>query len=270
MREKIYLSDDKKATLELVTMPLFEERSPWQNKKKPGLIVVPGGSYLYCSDREGYPVALEFLAKGYQTFILNYHIGDESDYPTPFEDLSKAVKYVKDNSTELGVDKENITLIGFSAGGHLVGTYGALIDNETFQKDMSMSKEQLDVKNLVLGYPAINLKPIVDVITEYEAYDKVGKLFTNYDKLKDGYEMAHKDMPRTFVFHALDDSVVPAWHTVDYVKHLVELGVDVEFYLSSIGDHGFSTGDDLSNYGREIKKRANSWVDLVVKWIDNI
>jgi len=269
MGEKVFLSEDKKATLEIVTMPVYEEKNPWQDKRKPALIVVPGGSYLYCSDREGYPVAVEFLARGYQCFILNYHIGDESDYPRPFEDLSKAVKYVKEHADKFGIDKDNINLIGFSAGGHLVGTYAALIDEEAFQLDMAMTKEQLAVQNVVLGYPAIHLRPIVDAITEHEAYDKVGKLFTNYNEIKDGFEMAHKDMPRTFVFHALDDSLVPAWHSVDYVKRLVELGVDVEFYLSSIGGHGYSTGDELSNYGRDLKKRTNNWVELVHKWIEN-
>lgn len=182
-------------------------------------------------------------------------------------DLSKAIKYVKDNNQVLGIDPDNISLIGFSAGGHLVGTYGALIDSEKFQLDMDMSKEDLAVKNIVLGYPAIYLEPIVEDLALNNNLDKVGKMFTSYQKYKDGYEMAHKGMPRTFVFQAIDDPLVPAIATLEYVKRLVELGVDVEFYMSNVGGHGFSTGDDLSNFSRNVSHRAHNWVDLVDRWI---
>lgn len=263
----IYLSEDKLAKLTLLTMPVYEEKSPWLNKKKPAIIIVPGGSYMYCSDREGLPVAFKFLAKGYQTFVLNYHVKDMSDYPTPFKDLANAVKHVKDNAQAYGIDPEEISLLGFSAGGHLVGTYGALIDNEEFQKEMDMNAQTLRVKNLILGYPAIHLKPVVDAVIHLNQLDKVGELFKTYREIKDGYLMAHKDMPRTFVFHSIDDPTVPAILTMDYVKRLLELGVEVEFYMPSLGGHGYATGDDLANHGRAINPRLAIWTDLVDQWI---
>ncbi len=264
---RIILSEDKIASLQALTMPVYEEKSPWLNKKKPALIIAPGGSYMYCSDREGLPVAFKFLAKGYQCFVLTYHCEDQSEYPIPFKDLAEAVKHVKDNKDLYGIDENEISLLGFSAGGHLVGTYGALIGNKDFQEEMEMTEDDLRVKNLILGYPAIHLKPIVDAICETKAFDQVGKLFTNYRKIKDGYAMAHKGMPRTFVFHAVDDPLVPVVISLEYVQRLSDLGVEVEFYMPSIGGHGFSTGDDLANYGRDINPRISIWIDLVDKWI---
>lgn len=263
----VYLSEDKIGKLTALTMPVYEEMSPWLNKKKPVMLVIPGGSYMYCSDREGLPVAFKFMAKGYQAFVLNYHVKDQSDYPTSFLDLANAIKHIKDHADEYGIDKNEISILGFSAGGHLAGTYAALIDNEEFQKEMGLSKEELEIKNLVLGYPALHLKPVVDAVYQYKVQDKVGELFKNYKEIKDGYTMAHKNMPRTFVFHAIDDDVVPAVLSIEYVNRLLSLGVEVEFYLSSLGGHGFATGDDLSNYGRGINPRISVWTDLVDQWI---
>lgn len=263
----IYLSEDKIARLTALNMPVYEERSPWLNKKKPVMLVIPGGSYMYCSDREGLPVAFKFLAKGYQTFVLNYHVKDQSDYPTPFFDLAKAIKHIKDHAEEYGIDANEISILGFSAGGHLAGTYAALIDNEDFQKDMKLSKEDLQIKNLILGYPALHLKPIVEGVHQFKQLSKVGELFKTYKEIKDGYFMAHKDMPRTFVFHSIDDDVVPVSLSIDYVNRLLSLGVEVEFYMPSLGGHGFATGDDLSNYGRGINPRVSIWTELVDAWI---
>ena len=266
-RDIINLTEDGKATLELVDLPLFEEKMPWIDKKKPAILVVPGGSYLYCSDREGLPVAYNFLVRGYQTFVLNYHVGEEAEYPQVFTDMARAVKYIKAHADELGIDKNEISAVGFSAGGHLVGTYGALIDNKQFQEDMGMTGDELRIKNILLGYPAISLGPIVEGINKLGAFHAVGKIFRNYEEIKDGYAMAHKDMPRTFIFHSLDDDLVPAGKVVEYVQRLVDIGVDVEFHLLNKGGHGFSTGDNLTNHGRDLPVRISSWIDACDKWI---
>ena len=153
----------------------------------------------------------------------------------------------------------------------MAGTYGALTKNERFQKDMGMTYEDLKIHQMVLGYPAINLKPIAEAIQHYKAFDIVGKLFTTYDEIKDGLAQAHKEMPKTFVFHSLDDNTVPASHVIEYVNHLVKLGCDVEFHLFNEGGHGYSTGDRLSNLDDGIfPTRAKAWLELCFAWLETI
>jgi acetyl esterase/lipase len=43
----------------------------WENR--PAVLVIPGGSYTFISQREGEPIALKFAAEGYQAFVLHYH-----------------------------------------------------------------------------------------------------------------------------------------------------------------------------------------------------
>ncbi len=60
-------------------------------EKRPAIIVLPGGAYGFLSDEEGEPVALTFFEKGFNTFVLSYSVGDDSVYPNPLDDVSRAV-----------------------------------------------------------------------------------------------------------------------------------------------------------------------------------
>lgn len=269
--EKIYLTEDKKASLEVIGLPMFDQsRSAWQAEERPVAVIVPGGSYLYCSDREAYPVGLTFASKGYQVFILRYHVGDESDYPRPFLDLSLAIKYIKENKEKYKLDINNITIAGFSAGGHLVGTYAGLVNRKEFHEISGMDQDQLKVKNIILGYPAVNLKPIAEKINHYNIHDKVGKLFTTYDEIKDGKALAYNGMANVFVFHSIDDDMVYVNEVADYVHHLTTLGVNVEFHLFNQGGHGYSTGNKFTNPKEGFPTRVGVWMDIAFDWLDSL
>ena len=45
---------------------------------RPAMLVIPGGGYAMCSDREAEPIAISFLEKGYNSFVLNYSVAPVS------------------------------------------------------------------------------------------------------------------------------------------------------------------------------------------------
>lgn len=96
-------------------------------RRRPAVIICPGGGYEYQSDRESEPIALEFLKRGYQAFILEYVVLEENEteglLPYPQMDLAKAVAYVKEHQEVWNVDGEQITILGCSAGGNLCALY---------------------------------------------------------------------------------------------------------------------------------------------------
>ena len=77
-------------------------------RRRPAVIICPGGGYEYQSDRESEPIALEFLKRGYQAFILEYAVLEENEtkglLPYPQMDLAKAVAYVKEHQEVWNVD----------------------------------------------------------------------------------------------------------------------------------------------------------------------
>ena len=49
--------------------------------KRPAMIIFPGGGYEFCSDREGEPIAFQYLAMGYAAFVVTYACNEK--FPEP-------------------------------------------------------------------------------------------------------------------------------------------------------------------------------------------
>ncbi len=63
-------------------------------KKRPAVLICPGGGYAHVSPRESKPVADKFFDAGYNAFVLNYTVKPESWYG-PLQELSWAVSCIK-------------------------------------------------------------------------------------------------------------------------------------------------------------------------------
>lgn len=89
------------------------------NRRRPAIIICPGGGYHRLSPRESEPVAIQMLALGYQAFILQYSVDAESFYQKQLFQLAHLIRYVRQHAMEFTVDPEKIVVAGFSAVGHL-------------------------------------------------------------------------------------------------------------------------------------------------------
>jgi acetyl esterase/lipase len=107
---KVFEVDLKKEyALQGGTLACMLANFPWDCKehdpdwKRPAIIVVPGGGYGFVSKREGEPIALEFLSRGFHAFVLTYEVGGENGYPYPEQllELGAAVDYVKNTQKNL-------------------------------------------------------------------------------------------------------------------------------------------------------------------------
>ena len=45
-----------------------------ENRKRPCMIVCPGGGYAMCSQREAEPIAMHFLPDGFNVFVIYYSV----------------------------------------------------------------------------------------------------------------------------------------------------------------------------------------------------
>lgn len=74
--------DEHNDNVKLTTYVLDDSSELLDGKKRPAIIICPGGAYLNCSDREAEPVALRFASMGYHAFVLRYHVflNDPNDF----------------------------------------------------------------------------------------------------------------------------------------------------------------------------------------------
>ncbi|PHZ85081.1 alpha/beta hydrolase [Paremcibacter congregatus] len=89
-------------------------------KLRPVIIYVRGGSWKF-GDKDSAKKHGKFYADKNNVFItINYRLSSNAQHPAQVEDIATAIKWVHKNITKYKGDPENITLIGYSSGAHLI------------------------------------------------------------------------------------------------------------------------------------------------------
>lgn len=110
-------------TADLYTYILDNSVEMRPDRKRPVIVICPGGGYTMTSDREAEPIAMQYLARGYHAVILRYSVAP-ARYPLALLQLAKSVAYLREHAEEFHIDTAKIILQGFSAGAHLAASLG--------------------------------------------------------------------------------------------------------------------------------------------------
>lgn len=222
----------------------IQDRSPEMGTAdiRPAMLVFPGGGYYSCSDREAEPVALAYLAEGYNAFVLRYSVGPDVPWDRSFEDGVAAVRYVRENAASLNIDPQKIAVVGFSAGGHLAACMG------------TVSEEKPNA--LVLGYP---------VILE-EFGPPVGKTIAGADKY------VTFQTPPSFLFATSNDALVPICNSLTFAQALAAEDIFFEMHIYPMGEHGFSLGKAAHANGNPgvVNKDAANWFQDSIRFLHHV
>jgi len=106
----------------------------------PLVIFVHGGAFAggdKSMDVESGNVA-SVLAAGYAAASLNYRLSGEARFPAAVQDVKAAVRFLRANASQYGLDPDRFAAWGASAGGHLVAMIGTTGDQETVLDDPSL------------------------------------------------------------------------------------------------------------------------------------
>lgn len=244
-------------TPSILPYPFDDEGAPY---KRPALIVVPGGAYWMVSKREGLPIANQFLARGFQTFVLDYVCSPEAVYPEQLKELACAIDYVKKHADENWVNADEIFVIGFSAGGHLVANLA--MEEPTIAKDYKLDID-CKVKAIGLLYPVISHKfgycaTHNNLLKDLENKDELLEKLSLHDHIHDGQAPA-------FIATSIEDNVVPAENALQYAAALKARKIPFELHLFPTGWHGFSTASDEINPGQNLSllsKNMKNWPEM--------
>lgn len=286
---------EKRTILDKAELTAYVSR-PNDNKKRPALLICPGGGYIDTTPNEGECVALEFLNRGFESFVLDYSTyrrnKEGASYPRPMFEVAEALRTIRKNADEWYVDVDKIFLLGFSAGGNLIANYGNHWKSLLQPGD---KEEDLKVKGLVLCYAAYDWgKEIMDL----EAYSRnveTGIIDGDPNKVIEtkkmvemaNYAMFHtctpssqqlKDVspvigvnentPPCFMWHTVSDDMVSVEQVYDYVRILNRMNIPHELHVFHKGHHGLSLANRMSaTKEKNIVPLVNQWVSLAVSWL---
>ena len=135
-----YRTDVGKSTVLDLAKPMF---GPQQDR--PAILIIHGGGWNAGSKNDKvYSELMTYYAKkGYVVANMNYRLTQEAPLPACIEDVRCAIRWMKANSKDLGIDPNRIGTYGHSAGGHLSLMAGVATESKSF-KDVSDPWKQYD------------------------------------------------------------------------------------------------------------------------------
>lgn len=228
-----------------VTKPaLLVYRPPPDKNSGVSMIICPGGGYHNLGwDVEGEEVASWLTSAGITGIVLKYRCprrpGDEKGVPPlgPLKDAQRALSLVRSRAAEWGLNPKRIGMVGFSAGGHLVGAAATNFEQRAY--------EPLDEVDKVSCRPDF-------AVPLYSGYFKVGDGLSPTIRTPAG-------IPPLFIVHAADDTISDAEHSVAFYLAMKRAGAPAELHVYATGGHGFGV--------RKVGHPCEGWTERCLEWL---
>ncbi len=207
-------------------------------RRRPAVLILPGGAYAWTSSRESEPVALRFVSRGYAAFVLDYSCAPMG-FPVSLREAAMAMRYIRENAECFEVDPHMVAALGFSAGGHLCGCLGTMYDCPEMA-DLAPS-EMIRPDALALCYPVA----VSWGATHEMSFENISRGDAALRKRLSLDSLVRRDMPPVFLWHTRDDASVPVRNSLVLAQALEAAGVDFAMRIYRHGQHGLSTADEM-------------------------
>jgi acetyl esterase/lipase len=233
----------------------------------PTLLWIHGGGYVMGTPEMNDPQCAEF-ARALPALVasVDYRLAPEHPYPVPLEDCYAALRWVQEQASELGVDRERIAIGGASAGGGLAAALALL----------ARDRGEVPVRFQLLVYPMLDDRN--QTPSSYEITDR--RLIWTREwntigwRAYLGREPGGPDVP-AYAAPARAENLAglpPAYLMVGtadlfrdedilYAQRLMQAGVPTELHVFAGAFHGF----DAFAPSAWVSQRANAEVLAVLK-----
>ena len=265
---------------------LMTQLKPKVRSNGKAIISVLAGSWFsnFGMIERGVYYKRQYLDKGYNVFMIV--LGSQPRYAIPdqVDDLKRAVRYIRYNAKQLGIDPDHIGIEGGSAGGHLslaIATADEKI-NTTASDPVDRVSSRVQAAAVLFpptdffnwGFPGAamvnvrgpqiqarvygafdfkvlnNTTAIYEPVTDTTARNKIGK------EISPIYAVSSDDPP-IFIIHGDADMVVPLQQSQTFIAKLKEAGITNNFIIKKGGRHN---PDDM-------KPELNQFVDWFDKYL---
>lgn len=225
-------------------------------RKRPAVIVCPGGAYAFHTPNEGSPVAAAFFARGFNAFALYYSVGFRAMWPQTEVEASLAIMTLREHAEEWGIDPNAIAIGGFSAGGSM-GANAATYWNDPKVQELCGATGRENRPNAVfLIYPASNIMMATVMNGELESINV------------NPASRVDKDTPPAFIAHSFMDNVVSVDQSLLLAQAYSEHDIPMELHIFTPGEHGAISRDSNvpTKYGERVCTLFD-WIDRCYEWM---
>lgn len=189
----------------------------------PAVLLIHGGGWTGKDGRwQMEPIAKQLVKRGYVVLNVTYRLAPKYIYPAPVDDLRQAVGWMQEHAVEHGIDPTRIAAFGYSAGGYLAAMAAYTGD---------------DFRAVVAGGTPgdLSLYPGGDLVPQFLG----GKRQEIPERFREASPVNYitPRSPPTFVYHAVEDKLVPREHAWAMISGLEKSKVPHEVYWIHDRDH---------------------------------
>lgn len=231
-----------------------------QDRTGAAVVVCAGGGYGGLAfEKEAMEICRWLKDRGVCAYALKYRCGGPpNEHPAPLDDALRAMRLVRSQAEDLGIDREKVGVMGFSAGGHLASSVSTLSDDGDAAAVDRVDRLSSRPNFSLLIYPVISMEQGVthsgsrkNLLGGAPSDELVRKLSTDLQ--------VSEQTPPTFMVHTTDDGAVPVENAMRYYRALVAAKVSAELHVFEEGGHGYGM--------RPTGKTVDQWPALAESWL---
>ena len=224
---------------------------PLEEKSRPAVLFIHGGGWIEGdrSQLRGYGILLARL--GFVCMCNSYRLSNESIWPAQIQDVNCAIRYLRANATDLGLDPNRIGVSGNSAGGHLSLMAAATNYDQIFEGEGGSNEVSSEIKAVCAIYPPTTIRQLEMLNPLENAF----LMLMGKEAKKEDFDKASplnyvtEDYPPCMLIHGSTDSVVRLKDSTKFYEKLIEFNRPASLHIFSEEEHAF---DGEPDYGRAI------------------
>jgi acetyl esterase len=186
--------------------------------RRPAIVFFFGGGWRAGSPGQFAPQCRYFASRGLVAAAADYRVESRHGV-TPVDcvrDAKSAIRFVRANAAQLGVDSDRIVAAGGSAGGHLAASTAIVPELDEAGEDGSVSSAP---NALALFNPAVILAPYGGrSFRDPERTERMNRATGGKPETISPIHHVRAGLPPTIVFHGEADTTVPYASVVEFTK----------------------------------------------------
>ncbi|CAN5773416.1 hypothetical protein BH11BAC4_BH11BAC4_22100 [soil metagenome] len=246
-------------------------QAPKQGSNGRAIISLVSGNW-----RSDYDMAARFedkdkiyLDKGYTVFEVLTSSQPRYSIPDEVQDVKRAIRYVRFNAREFGIDPEKIGITGLSSGGHLA-LMAATADDKPVNSRDAVDAVSGRVQAIAVFYPptdflnygqqgfspaamqAILVATGLSAAFDFKRWNDTTRTYVSVTDMQSKIAIAKEnspiysvsaDDPPVLIIHGDADRLVPLQQSQSIIKKFEEVHVPNKLIIKAGGNHGWRNSE---------------------------
>ncbi len=229
-------------------------------------IITPGGGYTsLVIDKEGTDIARWLNTLGVTAFVLKSRLpgeGHADGKNVPLQDGQRAIRLVRSQAAQWGIDGQRIGVVGLSSGGHMASMIGTAYGRKVYEGTDGADALSARPDFMVLAYGPHSSNARSALINPQQAPVLPPEKQALYDEYPTDRAVT-RDTPPTFLMHTDEDDRVDPRNSVRFYLALKQAGLPAELHIFKDGKHGVAI---RNSKGLPVQ----AWTGLCEAWLGRI